>query len=112
MFIAHFLLSANLSLCSPFGNASPRAAILTRLYSDVVNDSLTEFAYDASLGMVEYNFVPHSNGLYVAMNGFNDKMSVLVKAVLEKIKGIVVAADRLAVMKEQVCLFSTSMLAF
>ncbi|KAJ7311450.1 Metalloenzyme, LuxS/M16 peptidase-like protein, partial [Mycena albidolilacea] len=92
---------AIIDLRSPFGNASPRAAILTRLYSDVVNDSLTEFAYDASLGMVEYNFVPHSNGLYVAMNGFNDKMSVLVKAVLEKIKGIVVAADRLAVMKEQ-----------
>ncbi|KAJ7256509.1 Metalloenzyme, LuxS/M16 peptidase-like protein [Mycena haematopus] len=92
---------AIIDLRSPFGNASPRAAILTRLYSDVVNDSLTEFAYDASLGMLEYNFVPHSNGLYVAMNGFNDKMSVLVKAVLEKIKGIVVAADRLAVMKEQ-----------
>ncbi|KAF8205797.1 Metalloenzyme, LuxS/M16 peptidase-like protein [Mycena galopus ATCC 62051] len=92
---------AIIDLRSPFGNSSPRAAILTRLYSDVVNDSLTEFAYDASLGMLEYNFVPHSNGLYVAMNGFNDKMSVLVKAVLEKIKGIVVAPDRLAVMKEQ-----------
>ncbi|KAJ6490605.1 Metalloenzyme, LuxS/M16 peptidase-like protein [Mycena vitilis] len=92
---------AIIDLRSPFGNASPRAAILTRLYSDVVNDSLTEFAYDASLGMLEYNFVPHSNGLYVAMNGFNDKMSVLVKHVLEKIKGIVVDADRLAVMKEQ-----------
>ncbi|KAF7363794.1 Insulin-degrading enzyme [Mycena sanguinolenta] len=92
---------AVIDLRSPFGNASPRAAILTRLYSDIVNDSLTEFAYDASLGMLEYNFIPHSNGLYVAMNGFNDKMSVLVKAVLEKMKGIVVAADRLAVMKEQ-----------
>ncbi|KAJ7172120.1 Metalloenzyme, LuxS/M16 peptidase-like protein [Mycena filopes] len=92
---------AIIDLRSPFGNSSPRAAILTRLYSDVVNDSLTEFAYDASLGMLEYNFIPHSNGLYVAMNGFNDKMSVLVKHVLEKIKGIVVNPERLAVMKEQ-----------
>ncbi|KAJ7286255.1 Metalloenzyme, LuxS/M16 peptidase-like protein [Mycena rebaudengoi] len=113
---------AIIDLRSPFGNSSPRAAILTRrvffalfrqpdtdvvvvlltrLYSDVVNDALTEFAYDASLGMLEYNFVPHTNGLYVAMNGFNDKMSVLVKHVLEKIKGIVVKDDRLAVMKEQ-----------
>ncbi|KAJ7112437.1 Metalloenzyme, LuxS/M16 peptidase-like protein [Mycena crocata] len=92
---------AIIDLRSPFGNASPRAAILTRLYSDVVNDALTEFAYDASLGMLDYNFFPHTNGLYVAMNGFNDKMSVLVKHVLEKIKGVVVNADRLAVMKEQ-----------
>ncbi|KAJ7481222.1 Metalloenzyme, LuxS/M16 peptidase-like protein [Mycena galericulata] len=83
---------AIIDLRSPFGNA---------LYSDVVNDALTEFAYDASLGMLEYNFVPHTNGLYVAMNGFNDKMSVLVKHVLEKIKGIVVDPIRLAVMKEQ-----------
>ncbi|KAK7038049.1 insulin-degrading enzyme [Favolaschia claudopus] len=90
-----------IDLRSPFGNASPRAAIMTRLYSDVVNDSLTEFAYDASLGMLEYNFLPHANGLYVAMNGFNDKMSALVKAVLDKIKGIVVDGARLAVMKEQ-----------
>lgn len=67
-----------------------------------MNDALTEFAYDASLGMLEYNFAPHANGLYVAMKGFNDKMSVLVKHVLEKVKGIVVDADRLAVMKEQV----------
>ncbi|KAJ6525427.1 Metalloenzyme, LuxS/M16 peptidase-like protein [Mycena vulgaris] len=92
---------AIIDLRSPFGNATPRAAILTRLYSDIVNDALTEFAYDASLGMLEYNFLPHPNGVYVAMNGFNDKMSVLVKHVLEKIKGIVVSADRLAVMKEQ-----------
>lgn len=68
---------------------------------------MTEFAYDASLGMLEYNFVPHTNGLYVAMNGFNDKMSVLVKHVLEKIKGIVIDPGRLAVMKEQVCLLSS-----
>ncbi|KAJ7137711.1 insulin-degrading enzyme [Mycena epipterygia] len=94
-----------IDLRSPFGNASPRAAMMTRqvfvLYSDIVNDALTEFAYDASLGMLEYNFAPHANGLYVAMKGFNDKMSVLVKHVLEKIKGIVVDAGRLAVMKEQ-----------
>ncbi|KAJ7723946.1 Metalloenzyme, LuxS/M16 peptidase-like protein, partial [Mycena maculata] len=92
---------AIIDLRSPFGNASPRAAIMTRLYSDVVNDALTEFAYDATLGMLEYNFAPHANGLYVAMNGFNDKMSVLVKHVLEKIKKIVVDPSRLAVMKEQ-----------
>jgi insulysin len=36
------------------------------------------------------------------MNGYNDKMAVLVKHVLEKIKGLVVRPDRLAVMKEQV----------
>ncbi|KAJ7632954.1 Metalloenzyme, LuxS/M16 peptidase-like protein [Roridomyces roridus] len=90
-----------IDLRSPYGNESPRAAIMTRLYSDVVIDALTEFTYDASLAMLEFHFIPHTNGLYVGMVGYNDKMSVFVKAVLEKIKGIRINPDRLAVMKEQ-----------
>lgn len=35
------------------------------------------------------------------MSGYNDKMAVLVKHVLEKIKGLVVEPVRLDVMKEQ-----------
>ncbi|TFK42449.1 Metalloenzyme, LuxS/M16 peptidase-like protein [Crucibulum laeve] len=86
---------------SPIGNASARASMLTRLYSDIVNDSLTEFAYDADLAGLSYNFIQHTTGLYVAMNGYNDKMPVLVKHVLEKVKGLIVRPDRLAVLKEQ-----------
>ncbi|KAJ7217183.1 Metalloenzyme, LuxS/M16 peptidase-like protein [Mycena pura] len=90
-----------IDLRSPFGNASPRAALMTRLYSDIVNDSLTEFAYDASLGILKYRFLPRSNGLYIATDGYNDKMSVLVEHVLEKMKAIVVDPARLAIMKEK-----------
>jgi insulysin len=101
------------------GNASPRASVLTRwsrsfkfkifsfllpyrLYSDIVKDSLTEFAYDADLAGLSYSFLPHSMGLYVSMNGYNDKMTVLVGHVLEKVKGLAVDPQRLAVIKDQV----------
>jgi insulysin len=104
---------------SPMGNASPRASVLTRwsrsfkfkifsfllpyrLYSDIVKDSLTEFAYDADLAGLSYSFLPHSMGLYVSMNGYNDKMTVLVGHVLEKVKGLAVDPQRLAVIKDQV----------
>lgn len=86
---------------SPMGNASARASVLTRLYSDIVKDSLTEFAYDADLAGLSYTFAPHSMGLYVSMNGYNDKMSVLVRHVLEKVKGLAVDPQRLAVIKDQ-----------
>lgn len=75
---------------------------LTRLYSDIVNDSLTEFSYDADLAGLSYNFTPHTTGLFVSMNGYNDKMIVLVRHVLEKIKGVMVDPQRLAVIKEEV----------
>ncbi|KAJ7217182.1 Metalloenzyme, LuxS/M16 peptidase-like protein [Mycena pura] len=81
--------------------ASHNDAMSKSLYSDIVDDSLTEFAYDASLGMLQYHFLPHSNGLYIATDGYNDKMSVLVEHVLEKMKAIVVDPARLAIMKEK-----------
>ncbi|KAF9000402.1 Metalloenzyme, LuxS/M16 peptidase-like protein [Cyathus striatus] len=90
-----------IDLRSPVGNASPRTSVLTRLYSDLVNDSLTEYAYDADLAGLSYNFIQHTTGLYVSMNGYNDKMAVLVQHVLEKIKGLVVNPERLAIIKEQ-----------
>ncbi|KAF9469217.1 Metalloenzyme, LuxS/M16 peptidase-like protein [Collybia nuda] len=91
-----------INLRSPVGNASPRASVMTRLYSDIVNDSLSEFSYDADLAGLTYNFLQHSGGLLVSMNGYNDKMVVLVQHVLEKIKALIVNPERLAVMKEQV----------
>jgi insulysin len=73
-----------------------------RLYSDIVNDSLTEFAYDAELAGLKYSLRPHFNGLLLTFRGYNDKISVLVAHILEKVKGLVVDAQRLSVMKQQV----------
>lgn len=73
-----------------------------RLYSDLVEDSLTEFAYDADLAGLKYDLSPHSNGLLLTLSGYNDKISVLAGHILEKVKGPVVDPERLAVIREQV----------
>ncbi|KAG5637127.1 hypothetical protein H0H81_005656 [Sphagnurus paluster] len=86
---------------SAVGNESARASVMTKLYADLVNDSLSEYAYDADLAGLSYNFLSHVGGLYVAVNGYNDKLAVLIKHVLEKVKGLDIDPQRLAVMKEQ-----------
>jgi insulysin len=86
---------------SPLTNNNARNSVLTRLYSDIVNDSLSEFSYDASLAGLTYNFASHSLGVFVALGGYNDKLEVLMKDILLKVKGIVVNPERLKVMKEQ-----------
>lgn len=73
-----------------------------RLYTDLVTDSLAEFAYDAELAGLEYSFASHSLGLFVTLNGYNDKLSVLARHVLEKVKNIKVVPERLEIAKEQV----------
>ena len=104
---------------TPLANTSARSAVLTRyvlqvnvlgegplnniysLYADLVNDSLTEFSYDADLAGLSYNLFSHSNGLYMTMNGYNDKMAVLVQDILEKLKHTPIDENRLSSMKEQ-----------
>ncbi|KIY63428.1 insulin-degrading enzyme [Cylindrobasidium torrendii FP15055 ss-10] len=91
-----------LDIRSPFGNDTARSSVLTRLYADLVTDSLTEFSYDADLAGLTYNFSSHACGFYISLNGYNDKVSTLAKHVLDKIKHLKVDAARLDVMKEQI----------
>lgn len=72
------------------------------MYSDLVEDSLTEYVYDADLAGLSYNFSSSSSGMYVQVQGYNDKLHVLLQHVLERIKTIQVKRDRVEVMKEQV----------
>lgn len=74
-----------------------------RLFVDLVIDSLTEYAYDADLAGLKYDFGSTVTGLYISLSGYNDKLHVLAKDVLEKIRKLDLKEDRLAVMKEQVC---------
>ncbi|KAF9454625.1 insulin-degrading enzyme [Macrolepiota fuliginosa MF-IS2] len=89
-----------LDIRSPASYASPRAAVLTRLYTDLVNDALTEFAYDADLAGLSYHFSNTTTGLYVYTGGYNDKLATLIKDVLRKARGLKAKPDRLAVARE------------
>jgi hypothetical protein len=82
-----------------------------RLFTDLVTDSLTEFSYDAELAGLEYSFASHTQGLWVTLSGYNDKLPVLAHHVLERIKDIKVDPERLRVIKEHVCLNVVSYLS-
>ncbi|KAH9857197.1 insulin-degrading enzyme [Lenzites betulinus] len=86
---------------SPIHNSSARAFVMTRLFADLVTDSLTEFAYDADLAGLSYNIGGHSLGLFMTLSGYNDKLHVLAKDVLERAKTLKVNPERLEVMKDQ-----------
>ncbi|KAF9652907.1 hypothetical protein BDM02DRAFT_3183249 [Thelephora ganbajun] len=86
---------------SPHANASPKTSVMTRLFADLVGDSLTELSYDADLAGLSYNYASHSFGTYLIIGGYNDKLPVLLHHIFEKIKGLKVKPDRLNVMKEQ-----------
>jgi insulysin len=67
-----------------------------------VTDALDEYSYDADLAGLTYLFEASSLGFYVIISGYNDKLHVLLRNVLEKAKSLEVRADRLGVIKEKV----------
>jgi insulysin len=87
---------------SPLATDSPLSSVLTRLYTELVTDSLTEFAYDAELAGLEYGFASHSLGIFITLSGYNDKLPVLARDVLDRAKNIKVLPERLAIAKERV----------
>ncbi|KIP12311.1 hypothetical protein PHLGIDRAFT_21111 [Phlebiopsis gigantea 11061_1 CR5-6] len=87
---------------TPVAFESARASAMTRLFADLVTDSLSEYSYDADLAGLTYNFNSHNLGLYVTLSGYNDKLDVLAKVVFETARNLVVSPERLHVVKSSV----------
>ena len=72
------------------------------IYAELVTDSLSEYAYAAELAGLGSNVAVSTLGIFVSVSGYNDKLHVLLRDVLERLKNVQIKADRLEVMKEQV----------
>ncbi|KAI0076466.1 insulin-degrading enzyme [Panus rudis PR-1116 ss-1] len=86
---------------TPVANESPRASALTRLFTELVTDSLTEFSYDADLAGLSYSFSSHNLGVYVTLSGYNDKLHVLAKDIFERTRNLVISPERLHAKKQE-----------
>lgn len=68
----------------------------------LLDDSLSEITYDASIAGLSQLVTNHSEGLDIRIYGYNDKLSVLLDIVLEKLKNLDILQDRLDVFIEEV----------
>ena len=91
-----------LRLRSPLANASPLTALMSQLYREVVEDALVEYAYDAEIAGLAYSLSSHAQGLDVSVNGYNDKMAVLLEKVLITMRDLEIKQDRFDLIKERV----------
>lgn len=73
-----------------------------RLLADLVEDGLAESTYDAQLAGLTFSVNSREEGFTVSVAGYSDKLPLLLRTVISKIKFLVVDPQRLAIMKEQV----------
>jgi insulysin len=86
---------------TPITSVTPRTTLLCTLYCELVNDSLAEFAYDASHSGLMYDFTNHIGGLLIDVSGYNDKLDVLLEKILLQVQYLEVSEDRFQIIHDQ-----------
>ncbi|CAG8885895.1 unnamed protein product [Penicillium nalgiovense] len=93
--------TVEVTLRNPLVWATPANLIKTKLYSELVRDSLDEYSYDAELAGLDYHLSANILGLDISVSGYNDKMSALLEKVLNTMRGLVINQDRFDIIKER-----------
>ncbi|ANB12559.1 Ste23p [Sugiyamaella lignohabitans] len=91
-----------IKLTNPFANMTPSNSVKTGMFVSLINDALVEFAYNAEVAGLRYEVATAKGGIEISVNGYNDKILVLIERILEKIKSYkVVDPSRFEVLKEK-----------
>ncbi|KAF2021275.1 hypothetical protein BU24DRAFT_416934 [Aaosphaeria arxii CBS 175.79] len=79
---------------TPMPHLTARTAVMSSLYRELVTDALVEYSYDADISGLVYEFNNHNSGLSVSIEGYNDKLHVLLEKVLVSVRDLEVREDR------------------
>ncbi|KAG2548394.1 hypothetical protein PVAP13_9KG183300 [Panicum virgatum] len=84
----------------PLSSHSPEAVIATELFVDLLVDYLNAYAYDAQIAGLFYEIYVTSAGFQISLGGYNDKMRVLLNAILVQIVNFEVKPNRFSALTE------------
>ena len=76
----------SLRLKLPLAAQSVKTAALNRLFVALVNDSINEFSYPASLAGLYFSVTANSRGIDVGINGYNDRQGLLLTRIIETMR--------------------------
>jgi insulysin len=74
--------------------------VVFRLYITLLNDQLNEYSYDANVAGLGYSLDDVADGLVLAVNGYNDKLDVLLARIAHRMRHLVIKKERFDVQKD------------
>ena len=86
---------------SPMTYATPANAVKTTIFCELVKDSLSEYAYYADISGLYYDTCGTVLGIEVNVQGYTDKLPVLLEKVVRSMKGLEVNPERFRIIKER-----------
>lgn len=91
----------HITLRNPLIWATPANFVKTRVFCDLVKDTLVEYSYDAEIAGLDYNLYAGMLGLELGVIGYSDKMSVLLEKVMASMRELVVNPERFHIIKDR-----------
>jgi insulysin len=85
--------TVSFTIYTPFPMSSVENQVRAEMWCYIVSEALNEFAYDAAMAGVNYSLGLQSGAIGLSVGGFNDKLSVLLDAVMEKMRSMVEAPE-------------------
>ncbi|CAG8552374.1 5800_t:CDS:10 [Paraglomus occultum] len=86
---------------TPCAYITPIHCVKTRLYTDLICDALTEYAYVAEVAGLSYAITNDFEGITLRVGGFNDKVHILLEKIVSLMRNFKVDPERFALIKEQ-----------
>lgn len=88
------------ALRTPIASASPRNSLRNVMFIRLLNESLLDFAYDAEIAGLNYSVAAVRTGIEIIISGFNHKISILLKKVLDRLRNFEVDPSMFKILKE------------
>ena len=82
-------------------NATPFTAVITKMCTELINDSLFEYSYDAAIAGLNYSVVRLSSGLQISVNGYSDRLLMLLEKVVISMCSLEIKQARFDIIKER-----------
>ncbi|GLC45843.1 hypothetical protein PLESTM_001791300 [Pleodorina starrii] len=89
-----------LDVQTPEAYTSPRAVVMTRMFTKLMLDYLNEVAYPAQQAGLDYNLLNTQSGWQLLLGGYNHKLPELLKEVLDRLATFKVLPDRFEFVRE------------
>ncbi|GAA5888439.1 hypothetical protein JCM16303_005741, partial [Sporobolomyces ruberrimus] len=86
---------------SPEIDSTAINSVSSRLFTELVRDSLNEYSYDADLAGLSYSFEQQGDGILLNADGYNDKLAVLLEVVVKRMKELKVDKKRFDIIVDQ-----------
>ncbi|KAF2746080.1 LuxS/MPP-like metallohydrolase [Sporormia fimetaria CBS 119925] len=93
--------NVHINFRTPVSSMTARTASLCSLFCGLVNDALAEYSYDADISGLQYEFGTHHHGLFVSVEGYSDKLHVLLEKVLTSVRNLEVRDERFQVVLDR-----------